>query len=74
VGKKKLAIAAVVAAGLGAVPAVALATAPTHATRHADPSIIQVCLTVTPKSLNLSLNGQPLFGPSEGVPTTCVGV
>jgi hypothetical protein len=69
-GKARMAMAAVVASGLVGVPAMVLAATPAHA----DPSIINVCLTVTPKAISVTINGVPLIGQGAGVPTTCIGV
>jgi hypothetical protein len=66
-------VGAVMAAGLvSAAPAAALASTPSSSS---SPAIIQVCLTVTPKSISLSINGTPIIGQSvAGLPRTCVGV
>lgn len=71
--KARAAIGAVTAAGLLAVPAVLLtATGSSH--RTSDPSLVQVCLTVTPKSISVSVNGITIGNTVAGVDRTCVGV
>lgn len=40
----------------------------------ASPSLANVCLTVTPKTLGVTVNGQTLLGASLAVRQTCLGV
>jgi hypothetical protein len=72
--KKRIAVAAVVAGGLLAGPGIALASAPSHPARTGAGTIVNVCLTITPKSLGVTINGVPLGGGTSGLPTTCIGV
>ena len=37
-------------------------------------SIVEVCVTVTPKSVSVALNGQPITIGPIGVPRTCTGI
>lgn len=72
-GRARIALATVVAAGMLALPAVALAH-PGHSAK-AGFSIISVCLTVTPKSASVAVNGKTIIGQSTpGVPRSCVGL
>ncbi len=36
--------------------------------------VVQVCVTVTPKFIGVTVNGNPIGGPIAGMPRTCVGV
>lgn len=60
------AASAAVALGVGAAFA-----APAQA---AEPALVSVCVTITPKSITIEVNGPLVNAPVEGTPTTCVGV
>ena len=62
-------VIAVAAAGAVALVGLAVAAPPAHA---AD--VIEVCLTVTPKSVSVTVNGEVIGSPVVEQPRTCVGV
>lgn len=70
--KPRAAVAALVAAGALSASGFVLTSSPPH--RSSDPSLIQVCLTVTPKSISVSINGLTIGSPPTGVPRNCFGV
>ena len=61
--------AVALAAGLGTAAAVIPATPAPAAT------LIQVCITLQPRNISVTLNGTPILGvPVAGTPRTCVGI
>ena len=48
-------------------------TTTTSTTSSTDP-LLSVCVTVTPKSVSVDLNGNPIVIGPIAVPTTCVAV
>lgn len=36
--------------------------------------VVQVCATITPKFIGVSINGHPIGAPIAGAPRTCFGV
>lgn len=65
-------IGAVVAAGALSASGFVLASSPPH--RSSAPSLVEVCLTVTPKSVSVSINGITIGNPPVGVSRNCIGV
>jgi len=64
-------VAVVMMAGLSAI--FLLSPASSRPSRAAY-SVIEACVTVTPKSLAVGINGQNIVIGPAGVPRTCVGV
>lgn len=84
--KARIAAAATALMGLTAVPAFMIpasaASAPSASPASSSPSssastssggpLVSVCLTVTPKSVGATVNGQGIVIGPAGVPRTCV--
>lgn len=56
-----------------AAPSSTTSRGQTSASSSSGGPLVQVCLTVTPKSLAVGVNGQDVVIGPAGVPTTCVG-
>ena len=70
--KPGAAIGAVVVAGALSASGFVFASSPPH--RTSQPSLVEVCLTVTPKSVSLSINGITIGNPPVGVSRSCIDV
>lgn len=70
--RTRVGLAGVVAAGVLTLPALALTSGSSASKPRAD-GLISVCVTITPKSVSLSVNGTQIIGQSSpGVPRSCL--
>lgn len=70
--RARVGLAGVLAAGVLSLPVVALTT-DSSASKPRAAGLVSVCVTITPKSIGLSVNGIQIIGQSSpGVPRSCL--
>lgn len=68
--RARVGLAGVVAAGVLTLPALALIAGSSASKPRAD-GLVSVCVTITPKSVSVSVDGFQIGQSSPGVPRSC---